>query len=127
MLAGRHPFGFRLDPPPGPYAKNDPLSQLMRLQINTFAFLKGSTTGAGNTHKLIYEASPIVTQNIRVGRFTGQGTTIRCTKNVTIRGTGQMTFPVESVVTEYAPKGLRLAQNVARWGIVKSQILGSEI
>jgi hypothetical protein len=70
LLAGRHPFGFRLDPPPGPYAKNDPLSQLMRLQINTFAFLKGSTEGAGNTHKLIYEARQIVTQNIRTGRFT---------------------------------------------------------
>jgi len=73
LLAGRHLFGFRLDPPPGRHAKNDPLSQLMRLQINTFAFHKGSTEGAGNTHKLIYEASPIVTQNIRAGGFMRRG------------------------------------------------------
>lgn len=53
-----------------PYAKNDPLSQLMRLQINTFAFFKGSTEGAGNTLKLIYEAGQIVTQNIRAVGFT---------------------------------------------------------
>jgi hypothetical protein len=95
LLAVRHLFGVRLDPPQGRHAKNDPLSLLMRLQINTFAFFKGSTEGAGNTHKLIYEARPIVTQNIRVGGFTRPGKTGCRTKNMTNHGTGTLTFPVD--------------------------------
>jgi hypothetical protein len=58
LPTGRLLFGFRLDPPPGRHAKNDPLSQLMRLQINTFAFLKGSTEGAGKYAQAYIRGAP---------------------------------------------------------------------
>jgi hypothetical protein len=67
----------------------------MRWQIITFAFFKEFDRGAGNTHKLIYEARQIVTQNIWAGGFTRVQAGRFRTRNVTISGTTALTLPVE--------------------------------
>jgi hypothetical protein len=80
--------GRRLDPPTAPHAKNDPLPQLMRAAISSFAFVRKPT----HTHNYIYDASLNVIQNIGTIGNPGEVERGLAEECVTIRGTLSLTF-----------------------------------